>query len=131
MKQNVRSPALIRALAVAAILFGLLSLYKSGAVLFDLGAAREAAGAYVPFVVKFNFGAAFLYVLTGVMIWSGRLDRAFALAVLLAAATLLAAAAFAVHVALGGVFEARTVAALGVRTGFWAVVALLLGRVRR
>ena len=121
-----------RAIAVAAILFGLLSLYKSGAVLMDLGAAREAAGAYVPFVVQFNFGAAFVYVFAGAAIWSGRIGQAYALAVLLAAATLLVAAAFAVHVALGGAFEMRTVPALGVRAAFWAMVALLivLGRVR-
>ncbi len=131
MKQNVGSPALARAIAVVAILFGLLSLYKSGAVLMDLGPAREAAGAYVPFVVTFNFGAAFIYVLTGAIIWSGRIGRAFALAVLLAVATLLVAAAFAIHVALGGAFEGRTALALFVRAVFWAVVALLLGRVRR
>ncbi len=120
-------PSWQRVLGVIAVLFGALTLFKAGAILFDKPGAREAAGAYVPFVVQFNFGAGFLYILAGAGIWLGR-RWAGTLAVLIAVATLLVAAAFAFHIIQGGAYEMRTVGALALRAGFWVVVALLLRR---
>ncbi|MCF6234410.1 MAG: hypothetical protein L3J36_15105 [Rhodobacteraceae bacterium] len=119
-----------KVIGVVAVLFGLLTLFKSGGILFDMGGAKVAAGAYVPFVVQFNFVAGFFYILAGVGIWLGR-RWACPLSGLIAASTLLVAAAFAFHVSQGGGFEVKTAGALAVRAGFWAVVAIVLRRTRR
>lgn len=119
-----------RLLAGVAVIFGLLTLIAGGSVLFGPDMARSAAGAYVPFVVWFNFLAGFAYVIAGLGLWTGT-TWARMLAGLIAVATVLAALAFAVHVARGGVFEMRTVLALIFRAGIWALIAFLTGRASR
>lgn len=117
--------------AAAAAVFGFATIMAGGRVLFGGPSAREAAGAYVDFVVAFNFGAGFAYVVAAAGLalrrrWSTRL------AVAIAGATALVFAALAVHVAAGGAFERRTVAAMTIRCVFWLVLAAagtrLLGR---
>jgi hypothetical protein len=51
-----------------------------------------------------------------------------ALAAVIAVATVLVFAAFGVHVATGGQYEPRTVAALTLRSGFWLALAALARR---
>jgi hypothetical protein len=107
---------------VIAVLFGAATVVSGGSVLFGRGAA--AAGDYVPFVVWFNFLAGFLYVAAGAGLWLARqwaARLAFALAVL----TVLAFIAFGLHIAAGGAFEARTVAAMTLRTVLWIAIAAL------
>lgn len=130
MHRAIKIPVWQKAVGVAAFLFGALTLFKSGGILFDLGDARTAAGAYVSFVVLFNFAAGFFYLLAGGGIWLGR-RWAGGLSALIAGATLVIAAAFALHVAQGGAYEMKTPAALAFRVGFWAVVALSLRRRHR
>ncbi|MFP4561048.1 MAG: hypothetical protein ACLFRB_01470 [Thiohalorhabdus sp.] len=121
-----RGLAWIAALAAAG--FGAVTLRAAGAVLFGPEAARQAAGDYVPFVVWFNFLAGFLY-LAGAVALVLRGKWALPLAAGLAAATALVLAGFGIHVALGGAYEVRTAAALGVRTLFWAALAVVAARV--
>lgn len=116
-----------RLVALLAVAFGLLTLKAGGTVLFGGEEARSAAGDYVPFVLWFNFLAGFLYILAGIGMgwgwwWSVRLGAA------LAAATLLVFAAFGLHVLMGGAYEARTVIAMTVRSGFWLIAAAVVGR---
>jgi len=59
-------------ISLLAIGFGLLTLREGGAVLFVDGAARQAAGHYVPFVLWFNFLAGFAYIVAGVGLWMRR-----------------------------------------------------------
>lgn len=114
-------------LGLFAVAFGLATLVEGGHVIFGGPAARAEVGHYVPFVLYFNFGAAFVYLLAGVS--TIREHRsALVLARALAAATALVFVAFGVHVALGGAFERRTVAAMTLRTVFWAVQAFFLSR---
>lgn len=127
MSQATSIPTWQKTVAVVAVLFGALTLFKSGAILFDMGGARQAAGNYVPFVVQFNFIAGLFYILAGAGIWLGR-GWGRGLSILIAAATVLAATAFAVHLSQGGAFEMRTGAALALRAGFWALVAIFLRR---
>jgi hypothetical protein len=118
----------LRLVAVVAVLFGLASMASGWGVLFGGGA--QAAGRYVPFIVWFNFLAGFCYVAAGVGLWRGRRWSA-SLATALAVLTALAFALLGVHIALGGAFEPRTVAAMTLRTVFWAVVAALAWRALR
>lgn len=113
---------MMRAVAVVAVLFGALTVWSGGNVLFGNGA--QAAGNYVPFVLWFNFLAGFAYIAAGVGLWRRR-PWATALAAALAALTALVFVAFGIHVARGGAFETRTVLAMTLRTGLWAAIAAL------
>ena len=109
-------------MAAVAVAFGLLTIASGGSTLFGGDAARQSAGAYVPFVLWFNFLAGFAYVLAGAGLW---LERRWAvpLAFTIAGATLLVFAAFGMHVARGGAYEMRTVAAMTLRSVLWAAIA--------
>jgi len=102
--------------------FGVATIVAGGRVLFGGPAAREEAGAYLGFVVTFNFGAGFAYVAAAAGLalrkgWSKWLAAA------IAGGTVLVFAAFGVHVLTGGAFERRTVAALAFRSVFWIAFA--------
>lgn len=108
--------------ALAAAAFAAVTIQAGGSVLFGPESARQAAGAYVPFVVWFNFLAGFVYLVgaAGLFLrarWGGWL------ALGLAGATLAVYAAFGLHVLAGGAYEMRTVVAMALRTGFWLAMA--------
>lgn len=115
--------------SVLAVLFGLMTIKEGGTVLFGGEAARTAAGAYVPFVLWFNFLAGFAYVVAGLALW-WRQGWAAGLALGIALATALVFAAFGVHVVNGGAYETRTMAAMALRTTVWLVIGTLAWRMR-
>ena len=117
----------MRVIALIAIGFGLMTIREGGAVLFYDGAARDAAGSYVPFVLWFNFLAGFAYVIAGVWLWMRRRWATW-LAMAIAVATALVFLAFGVHVALGGAWERRTVIAMTLRTLVWVGIAAIAWR---
>ena len=117
----------MRVIALIAIGFGLMTIREGGAVLFHDGAARAAAGSYVPFVLWFNFLAGFAYVIAGVGLWIRRRWAAW-LAMVIALATALVFLAFGVHVALDGAWERRTVIAMTLRTLVWVGIAAIAWR---
>lgn len=119
----------LRGASVFAVLFGLLTLKEGGTVLCGGEAARSAAGAYVPWVLWFNFLAGFAYVAAGVALWR-RLGWAAWLALGIGLATALVFAAFGLHVLTGGAFEARTVGAMALRTVVWLGIGTLALRLR-
>jgi len=108
--------------AAVAVIFGGMTLFSGGSVLFVDGPARVAAGHYVPFVLWFNVVAGFAYVSAGVglFLWRG---WAVSLAMLIAVATLLVFAALGLHIWLGGDYEQRTLAAMTLRSTVWLVIA--------
>lgn len=122
-----RRDAWMMVVAVLAIVFGVATIRVGGSVLFGSEEARRAAGAYVGFVVWFNFLAGFAYVAAGIGLWLRR-RWGFVLAAALAIATLVVFAAFGLHVASGGAWEPRTVGALTLRTVVWAVIAAIAWR---
>ena len=118
-----RPPAAIVTAAVA-VLFGILTIKSGGSVLFVDGAARVAAGNYVPFVLWFNFLAGFAYILAGagLFLWRG---WAVNLSMLIVIATLIVFAAFGLTILFGGDYEPRTIAAMTLRSSVWLVIAWL------
>lgn len=108
--------------ALVAVGFGLLTIREGGGVLFGDEAQRQAAGQYVPFVVWFNFLAGFAYVAAGLALLA-RARWAVHLAFAIAVGTLAVFLAFGVHVATGGAYELRTVAALTLRSVVWLAIA--------
>ncbi len=129
MKPLLRPSPWLRGASIVAVLFGVMTLKEGGTVLFGSEAARTAAGAYVPFVLWFNFLAGFAYVLAGLALWR-RQSWSSGLALGIAVATALVFAAFGVYVMNGGAFEARTVAAMALRTTVWLVIGALAWRMR-
>lgn len=117
-----KTDLLVKALAVVAVLFGLLTVFSGGRTLFGGEAACLAAGAIVHFVLWFNFVAGFAYVACGLGLW-GRQRWSVPLAVFIAVATGLVFAAFGVHAWNGAAYEARTVGAMALRTVLWAGIA--------
>jgi hypothetical protein len=105
--------------ALVATVFGGLTILSGGTTI--MGAL--GMGAVVPFVLWFNTAAGFFYVAIGVGLWVGRV-WAFPLALGVFASTLLVFAAFGLHIARGGAFEMRTVAAMTFRCAVLAGVAL-------
>jgi hypothetical protein len=130
MSQRPRTAVLLRAAALVAVLFGAATIVSGARVLFGSDAVRQAAGAYVPWVLWFNTVAGLAYVAAGVGLW---LRRAWAvrLSVVLAVASVLVFAALGVHAALGGAYEVRTVAAMALRCTFWIGLAWFAARTPR
>jgi hypothetical protein len=125
-----RSPKWAKVVAALAAIFGVMTLFSGGSVLFGPDLAQEAAGNYMAFVVWFNFLAGFAYVIAAIGIWLNR-GWAIGLSALIAAATCLAALGFGIQVVLGASYEMRTVAALILRIGIWVAITLALLRARR
>ncbi len=117
----------IRAAAIVAVVFGVVTILSGGRALFGDTEAREALGDIVPFVLWFNFAAGFAYILAGIGLFQQK-PGAAQLAVLIAIATALVSAALGIHMAAGGAFEMRTVWAMVLRTGVWTGLALLACR---
>lgn len=124
------SSRFMKALAAVGMVFGTLTVFSGWQGLFGDAATREALGHTVGFVLWFNFLAGFAYVAAGLGLWRGE-RWGLILATALALGTALVAAAFGLHVLGGGAFEMRTVGALALRFGFWAVVAAVGWRQRR
>ena len=118
----------IRIAGVIGALFGLMTIREGGAVLFVDGAARVAAGDYVPFVLWFNFLAGFAYVVAGTGLVFGR-SWASRIALVIAVATLGVFVAFGMHIFGGGAFEMRTVVAMTLRSVIWCSIAALSWRI--
>lgn len=108
-------------------LFGLATVVSGGRVLLGPAEARTAAGQVVPFVLWFNFAAGFAYLAAAAGLARARRWGAL-LSLTIASATALVFLAFGLHVLRGGAFEARTVAAMTLRTGIWAAIAAVACR---
>jgi hypothetical protein len=123
----MKSQRILKWLAIAAIVFGALTVFSGGRALFGGMEARAELGNIVPFVLWFNFLAGFVYVLAGAALLQARHWGA-PVAVFLAVSTALVFLAFAAHILTGGAYEARTVGALSIRSLFWIAVALVARR---
>ncbi len=122
--RDATRPAWARVVGVIAVVFGLASIVSGGRVVLSMDGAREAAGAYVGFVVWFNFLAGFAYVAAGIGLWMWRRWGAL-LAAVIAVATFLVAMGLSTHVWSGGAFEMRTVAAMVLRLAVWIAIAVV------
>jgi len=117
-------PRWLLAAGLLAGVFGVATVISGGRVLFGPDSARAAAGHVVPFVLWFNFLAGFAYLAAAVGLLRDRRWGGW-LALAIAAATAVVFAAFGLHVLRGGGYAPRTVAAMTLRTCFWAAIAAL------
>lgn len=107
--------ALPYTLAVVLTGFGLLTLFLSSSIIFDLFDLRTSEGNYVLFVVWANFICSLIYLTAAY----GSIKRKKWTTTLLALSTVILAAAFIgliFHVRSGGIYETRTIGAMIFRT---------------
>ncbi|WP_238528839.1 hypothetical protein [Ruegeria conchae] len=122
-----KPPLWIRPVAIIAALFGLLTIFSGGMVLFGSSAAKSAAGDAVPIVLWFNFLAGFAYIIGAVAlfrytVWARPIAWAIGICTALVFLVL-------ITMALGGTpFEWRTIGAMILRSGFWLAIAFTLAR---
>lgn len=96
--------------------FGAITLFVSSSVLFDLFGIREKEGNFVPLIVWANWLCGFLYVAAAVGLSKAEKYSTY----LLAGALIVLLAAFGYllfHIAAGGLYETKTVAAMLFRIG--------------
>jgi hypothetical protein len=110
--------------ALAAIVFGIVTVFTGGRALFGSLESRADFGNVVPFVLWFNFLAGFVYIIAGAGLF---LCRRWAVhtSLFVAVSTILVFVAFGVHVIGGGAYERRTIGALTIRSLFWIAVTIL------
>lgn len=97
------------------MVFGLVTLFMSTSIIFNLFDIREIMGNYVLFVVIANFLCALLYLLAAYGIFKGKkwTTRVLFAAVLILVLTFIA---FGIHIISDGIYEAKTVKAMIFRT---------------
>lgn len=127
MSTRLTSKWSLRAAAVFAVVFGVLTIVSGATALFGGAQAQAAVGNAVPFVLWFNFLSGFAYVLAGVGIALMR-DWAVKLSTGLAAAIAVVFVLFGLHVYQGAAFEMRTVGAMTFRLLVWIAIAVLACR---
>ena len=115
---------IVNRMAIAAIVFGALTVLTGGRALFGGLEARADFGKAVPFVLLFNFLAGFVYIVAGAGLLLCRRWAVYT-SLFVAVSTILVFMAFGVHVIGGGAFERRTIGALVIRSLFWIAVTIV------
>ena len=111
-------------MAIAAIVFGVVTVLTGGRALFGSLESRADFGNAVPFVLRFNFLAGFVYIVAGTGLLLCRRWAVYT-SLFVAVSTILVFVAFGVHVIGGGAFERRTIFALTIRSLFWIAVTIV------
>ncbi len=110
-------------LTAVLFLFGMITLFLSSSIFFDLFGIREKEGDYVLFVVIANFIASILYLFAGYGFLKSKLFTAKIL--YLSIAVLVAAfAGLLVHVYSGGIYETKTIGAMVFRIALTCIFAV-------
>lgn len=121
-----RSKSLTIAASVA-LIFGALTVFSGGRALFGGAEAEAAVGNAVGFVLWFNFLAGFAYMLAGVGLFLQHRPAVW-ISIAIFVSTALVGLSFGYHVLQGGAYEMRTVGAMVLRTGVWAIISVVAMR---
>lgn len=97
------------------VIFGLMTVFMGGSVIFDLFGIRAREGNYVPFVVHINFICGFLYLLSAFAIITQKNWPVVPIAIAL---VLLILGSFGLwqHIESNGLYEQKTIYAMVFRT---------------
>jgi hypothetical protein len=110
---------------VSAVLVGILgvvSLFMTSSIIFDLFEIREKEGNYVPFIVYANFVCSFLYLYCSYGFFTK--NRWTTILLFVAVGILiLAYIALIIYIQVGGIFEMKTVKAMLGRISLTIVLA--------
>lgn len=106
------------------VLFGLLTLFLSTSVIFDLFGIREKEGNYVLFIVWANFISSILYLIAAVA-WIKKMKIT---STLLGTSTAILALGFVgllIHINAGGLHETKTIGAMVFRTLLTLILTII------
>ncbi len=125
MPTKMETKKVIRYLsAIILIGFGLLTLFLSTSIIFDLFGVRAKEGSYVLFVVWSNFISSILYLFSGygffkIKNWT---------MILLGLASVILISSFVslkIHISNGGIYEIKTVGAMIFRISLTIAITLI------
>jgi len=111
-------------MAIAAIVFGGVTVLTGGRALFGNLESRAGFGNAVPFVLWFTFLAGFVYIVAGAGLLLCRRWAVYT-SLFVAVSTIVVFVSFGVHVIGGEAFERRTIFALTIRSLFWMAVTIV------
>lgn len=103
------------------ILFGLLTLFLSGSIIFDLFGMRALEGNYVDFIIWANFISSLLYIITAFDFIKKKQWNWFYLAISFLI-LIIASISFWFYLENGGIHEAKTIKAIIFRTIFTGIL---------
>lgn len=101
-------------------LIGLVSIFMTSSIIFNLFGIRELEGNYVPFVVYANLTCGLLYLYAA---WNKDLNKAFKALLLALSILVITFIAAGIYIKNGGVYEAQMPKAMTFRTLFTAIMA--------
>lgn len=104
--------------------FGLLTLFLSTSVIFDLFGIRTKEGNYVLFVVWSNFICSFLYLIAAYGLLKIRSWTKVILGIA-SAILILSFVLFKIHINNGGIYESKTISAMIFRICLTTLLALI------
>ncbi len=97
--------------AIVLAAFGLITLFLSGSVIFDLFGVRAREGNYVLFVVVANFISSILYIIAAYGFLKTKKWTTLTLAVS-AVVLIIAFIGLIFHINSGGIYESKTIGAM-------------------
>ena len=126
--------SLIIILSLALAIIGIVSMFMTFSVIFDLFGIRKQEGNYIPMVVYGNFACSFLYLFASWYIFKEN-DLSTIYLILAVLLLLITYALMLYHIQSGKPYEMRTVYAMLVRTSltimYAAIAWYLFSRVRK
>jgi hypothetical protein len=104
--------------------FGLLTLFLSASIIFDLFEIRIREGNYVLFIVWANFICSFLYLLAA---YGFRRSKKWTTKLLISSVLILIIALIGlmIHIYSGGLYETKTIGAMIFRTSITIIFTLI------
>ena len=111
-------------IALALTAFGLLTMFLSGSIIFDLFGVRAQQGNYVLFVIWANFICSFLYIIAAIGFARQKkcMLKPLGVALIILSVTFIA---FNIYISQGGIHEAKTFGALIFRISVTTVFTVL------
>lgn len=118
----IENKTLKNVISIILIAFALITIFMSSAVLFDLFNIRGKQGNYIPFLVKTNLTAGFLYLIAA---YGFIKSQKWSFWALLSIALLLfyTLALSYVHIHTGGLYENHSIIAMILRILFTLIIA--------
>lgn len=105
-------------------LIGVVSVFMTLSVIFDLLGIRAREGNYVLFIVYANLVCGIIYLYAAISNWKNLTNSFYSLA-LASLILIVAFIAFGVYISNGGIHEVKTIKAMTFRTVFTLIMAAL------
>ena len=105
-------------------LIGVVSVFMTLSVIFDLFGIRAREGNYVLFIVYANLVCGIIYLYAAISNWKNLANSFYSL-VLASLILIVAFIAFGVYISNGGIHEVKTIKAMTFRTVFTLIMAAL------